>query len=386
MIGRHALAGVIGLTLAGAFAFAGIALHPSSHRSRPARPAVTGAYFRGGVPAYDAKLEHVLGEELADLVIEADEARRSSAPLHHHPVLATSSEDLAEAWQALLGALDRWAHYDESEADLRARAHAVSDQFAALGLGYYLRAAVIADNGVKHATVFAYRVERVTFVSIAGEAHRVLELRRLDRINVKHAVLGMQSDDLGDPVVLLDEVDGFIASHVAPVLAGGGYPFDDRQLAMAAGDAVRRELAGRDAAEVQRLVIATVRRHEARHDYDIDLDPPLHEPTALAGKGFRANAELSAYLSQIANDPVTPQLSLWNLAGQTFHHPGTAEAYVGAVVISGLAHTRITTDRTRLAALAVPLASFSDDELRAAARALWQELYGAPPATMVDAW
>jgi hypothetical protein len=129
-----------------------------------------------------------------------------------------------------------------------------------------------------------------------------------------------------------------------------------------------------------------VRRHEARHDYDLDLDPPLHEPPALAGKGFRANAELSAYLSQIVNDPVTPQLSLWNLAGQTFHHPGTAEAYVGAVVICGLAHARVTTDRSRLAALAVPLASLSDDVLRAEARALWLDLYGATPATMVDTW
>jgi hypothetical protein len=386
VIGRHALAGAIGLVLAGGFAVCGLVLHASPHRSRPSRPAVAGAYFRGGVPTHDPKLEHVLGEELADLVIEADGARRSGAPLHNRPVLATSSEELSEAWSALLAAIDRWARYEESEADLRARAHAVSDQLAALGLGYYLRADVLPDNGVKHAAVIAYRVEQVTFVRIAGEAHRVLELRRLDRINVKNPVLGMQSDDLGDPVVLLDEVEGFIASHVAPALAGAGYPFDDRQLALAAGGAIRRELAGRDAAEVKRLVIATVRRHEARHDYDLDLDPPLHEPPPLAGKGFRANAELSAYLSQIANDPVTPQLSLWNLAGQTFHHPGTAEAFVGAVVICGLAHTRVTTDRSRLAAIAVPLASLSDDQLRAEARALWRDLYSAEPATMVDAW
>ena len=83
---------------------------------------------------------------------------------------------------------------------------------------------------------------------------------------------------------------------------------------------------------------------------------------------------------------MTPQLSLWNLAGQTFHHPGTAEAYVGAVVICGLAHTRVTTDRSRLAAIAVPLASLSDDVLRAEARALWLDLYHAAPAAMVDAW
>jgi hypothetical protein len=136
-----------------------------------------------------------------------------------------------------------------------------------------------------------------------------------------------------------------------------------------------------------------VRRHEARHDYDLDLDPPLPEPKLLAGKGARAREELAAYLSQIANDPVTPQLALWNLASLLLHgeRSGTSEGYVAAVVIAGLVHAHIPAtvgriDRGRLAELALPLASFSDDQLRAGARALWLELYGQPYSAMVDAW
>ncbi len=362
MIRRHALAGAIGLVLAGAFAFAGIALHPSPRRARAEHVVGTGAYFHGGVPTYEPALDRLLGDELPDLVIAVDQGhfgRPGDAAIVAH------GEVLAGPWQELVAALERWSSHHDSGADLRKRAHAVSDAFATLGLGYYLRADVLVDHGIKHAAVFAYRVERVSFVRIGGEAHRVLELRRLDRLNLTHTLLGMQADDLGDPVVLLDKVDEWIASHVDPVLRGDGWPLDDPALAAAAGDAVRRELAGRDASEIHRLVIATVRRHEARHDFDSDHEPPRD----------RVAAELSAYLSQIANDPVTPQLDLWNLASLA-RRAGTAEARVAAQLLPALANGQPV--RT--------LAYISDDDLRARARALWRELYGEPCAAMVDAW
>jgi hypothetical protein len=144
---------------------------------------------------------------------------------------------------------------------------------------------------------------------------------------------------------------------------------------------------------VHRVVVATVRRHEARHGLDNELAEPLRFPAVLAAdlgpmaEGthqslvLRARAELAAYLSQIASDPVTPQLALWNLASLGFNrdHWGQAESYVAVVVIEGLARrfgiaTRGSVihdgqlDRSRLAALARPLALLSDDDLRAVAR------------------
>lgn len=413
---RYAIAAATVVVLAGAFAVAGVALRATHRRSHPP---VAGAYFHGGVPLYDPALERVLGDALADVVVDTDADRhgsggdpvriRSVAALAGAPELARSPA-LADAWRELLGALDRWVGvpihskgYNEAETELRARASAVSDELAALGLGYYLKADVMVSNGSAHAAVFAYRVERVDFVRVGNESERVLQLRRLDRLNLTHAVLGMQADDLGDPVVLLDQVDEFVATHVAPVIVGGDYPLDDARLATAAGEAIRRELSGRDASEVIRFAIATVRRHEARHHYDVDA-PALRFPSALAAYVgtdehskfvIRARAELAAYLSQIANDPVTPQLALWNLASQALHGQrwGNAEAYVAVVVIEGLArgtHGPVvhggSLDRARLAQLARPLADLSDEDLRAAARALWTELYGEPVVRMVDPW
>jgi hypothetical protein len=415
---RYAVVTAAVVVLAGAFAVAGVALRGGKHHR--SRPDVAGAFFHGGVPMYDPALERVLGDALADVVIDTASDRHGSgadplrlrrlADLADSPAVTARSPALADAWRELLASLDRWVGmpihskgYVDAERDLRERASAVSDELAALGLGYYLKADVMVSKGAAHAAVFAYRVERIEFVRVGLESQRVLQLRRLDRLNLTHAVLGMQSDDLGDPVVLLDQIDEFIASHVTPVLVGGDYPLDDARLASAAGDAIRRELSGRDAKEIERFVIATVRRHEARHHYDVDATP-LREPAPLAAyigndakSQFvqRARAELAAYLSQIANDPVTPQLALWNLTSQALHGQrwGNAEAYVAVVVIEGLARSTHgpvvhggSLDRARLAQLALPLANLTDEDLRAAARGLWSDLYGSPCERMVDPW
>ena len=107
-----------------------------------------------------------------------------------------------------------------------------------------------------------------------------------------------------------------------------------------------------------------------------------------------ARAELSAYLSQIANDPVTPQAALWHLARQLFDRDrrGTGEYYAGIVIVEGLARhlgakvaaARYVT-RERLAELANTIADASADKLRAAASALSAELFGVPATTIVDA-
>ncbi|HUJ61781.1 MAG TPA: hypothetical protein VLX92_24925 [Kofleriaceae bacterium] len=390
------------------------------HDRPPPPPPVAGAFFHGGTPERDAGLEHLFGEDLTRLVIATDADRRTSLPVPERarslaalgdaPAIVVRGLALAAAWDDLLDALDRWdrlaLHTSRAPKDvvleLRRRAREVSAELAAQGLGYYLEAAVTEDrSGDAHAAIFAYRVERVAFARVRGAPRRVLELRRIDRLNLAHALLGMESEELGDPVVLLDQVDEFVASHVEPVLAGAPYELGDAgfratpwggELAAAAGDAVRRELAWRhDTADV---VVATVLRHEARHGVDQDReDDPLREPAPLAaliGRDdtafvLRARAELAAYLSQIANDPVTPQLALWNLASKAFQHErwGSAESYAAVVVIAGLSGRGDAVrggqlDRAALARAARPLADLSDDALRAAAGALWLRLYGEP--------
>jgi hypothetical protein len=160
-------------------------------------------------------------------------------------------------------------------------------------------------------------------------------------------------------------------------------------------------------ARLHDLVAATVRRHEAQHGFDYDRDTELRLPTQLQDfvglptdddgnpRGFvrSARAELAAYLSQIANDPLTPQASLWHLGSQLFDRDrrGTGEYYAGIVIVEGLARHLGSAQtgeryvsRETLAQQATVIAAAPPDKLRAAAKALWSELYGLPPTSIVD--
>ena len=423
-----AVTALVALVTIALFAFS---LRTPQRAVRPPTPLVSGAFFHGGTPARDAELEKFLVDDLTTLVIETDADRRGSreglprekhaAEMRDAKVITARGPALTRAWRGMIDALDRWtacvrASCRSAGAELGRRAQELTDQFAALGLGYYVQADTLMQRTAHHAALFVYRVEEVVFVRAGGQPRRVLGLRRLDRLNMTHALLGRQGDELGDPVVLLDQIDAFVDEKVLPAIAGDSYPVGDtRVISARAGDAIRRELVAAlgDAPtreQVTRVVAASVRRHEARHGIDIDRAKPLRYPKALAAyigpqarddasKHFvlRARAELAAYTSQIGNDPIAPQLALWNLAAQGFNRDrwGSAEAYVAVVVIEGLARQlNIASprpviafgrlDTSRLAALAEPLAAQSSETLRMAARKLWIELYGEPMLPIVD--
>ncbi len=164
-------------------------------------------------------------------------------------------------------------------------------------------------------------------------------------------------------------------------------------------------------AKIHDLVAATVRRHEAQHGFDFDRDAELRYPAALEdllGSPYdrdgsprpitsSARAELSAYLSQVINDPVTPHAMLWHLGRNVFNRNnwGTGEFYAGLVVIEGLAkqlgldtstprRKKGELDRQRLGAFAAKLAELSDAQLRGEATKLWSSLYAEPATAIVD--
>ena len=159
------------------------------------------------------------------------------------------------------------------------------------------------------------------------------------------------------------------------------------------------------------LVAATIRRHEAQHGLDDERTQMLAYPAALEellgpadlANGTprrsveRARHELSAYTSQLANDPITPQFSLWNVAQFAFSKAswGTPESYAAVLLVEGAAkhlgfsvdgpviHDRMI-DRVRLAKLAVQLAAVPGPKLQEAARAAWLSLFGEPITSIVD--
>ena len=488
---------------------------PKRAYARPLPPPAAGAFKDGGVPLPDAPIEKLFIDELTALVIESDRDRQSggldkdrrahSIALVGAPAIRQHGPALVTAWADMLVMLDRWVSVPQSSREFRDiarefrhKVRAVSDQLAAAGIGYYLEGDVLSGSSGANALIYTYRVEEVVFVTAGTQPRRVLSLRRLDRLNLTHTLLGMQSTELGDPVLLLDQIDEHVATHVLPVLAPEApYELSDDSyqrhagapIAAIAGAAVRRELAaafGPDAAKAHQiaallaerarlvedwraildrkgwrlartdnlflpdtlieslegdvptyqrrrateieeqlavleapriasrchqLVAATIRRHEAQHGLDDDRAAPLGYPAALEAhlgdatdedgeprrSVDRTRAELSAYTSQLANDLVTPQLSLWNVARFAYNsaHWGTPESYAAILIVEGVArqlelaspgpviHDR-EIDRARLTALLEPLAKLDGEALRTAARGLWRELYGEDIVLIVD--
>ncbi|MEO7093917.1 MAG: hypothetical protein ABI175_11745 [Polyangiales bacterium] len=483
--------------------------------ARELAPPAAGAFKDGGTPLDDPALAKLFVEQLTTLVIESDRDRQSGGmdrdrkahniALISAPEIQKRGPALVKAWADMLGMLDKWVSVPVSSKEFKDIVHefrnkvrAVSDQLAASGVGYYLEGDAYTQGDAAHALVYAYRVEEVVFVKAAGQPRRVLSLRRIDHLNISHALLGMQSQDLGDPVLLLDQIENHVASHLLPVLAPAA-PWeladDDYQagpgkvLALAAGEAVRNEMlaslgadgaaaqkiaalladrgvimdewrelldrkgwvmartdglflpenlleqladsvpgaqrrhveeieeqlaqleAPRIASRVHQLLTLTVRRHEAQHGLDDDRQQPLRYPPVLEdqlgdeldhdGEPRRrvesARAELSAYVSQIANDPTTAHLSLWNVARFAFddNQVGGSESYAGVIIVEGLArHLGIESlgpvihdrriDRERLTMLATPMTKLTGEQLRTAAKAVWNDLYAEELVPIVD--
>lgn len=477
---------------------------------RPLPPPTAGAFKDGGQPLIDTAIARFLEDEFTQFMIETDRDRNTGGQdkaraAHAQRLLAPSvitarGPALAKAWSDMVTMLDKWAHIPSSSMEferivreLRHRVRDVSDQFAAAGIGYYLEGDVLEGSSGAHALIYAYRVEEVVFVIAhrpsGPERRRVLSLRRVDRLNLTHSLLGMQSAELGDPVLLLDQIDNHVSSEVLPVLAKGAtFPLGDarwlatpagKELSALAGLTIRDELdkalgadapaaseiatllfqrgalvaewsevmrrrgwrlshtddlflppdllgqleglvpratldrgaaieerlavlqAPRIASRVHQLVAATVRRHEAQHGLDEERPAPLRYPEALSsllgsqdanGKPRRsvvhARAELSAYVSQLANDPVTPQLSLWSVVRFAFddNTMNTPESYAGVVLAESLArrlgipspgpviHER-RLDRDRLAAIMRPMVLVPGSRIRTAAQGVWSDLF-----------
>ena len=161
----------------------------------------------------------------------------------------------------------------------------------------------------------------------------------------------------------------------------------------------------RIAQRIHDLIAGTVRRHEAQHGLDDDRGEKLKYPNELVAyvgefhdrKGEprsaaeHANAELSAYTSQIANDPATPMFVLGHLARFALERDswGTTESYVAVVLVEVLAgETGIIhdggVDLPRYEAALTRLAARTDDELRANARSAYERMYRERLAVIAD--
>lgn len=438
------VAGAIALatatTVAAATAFVVRGPARTSSYERPTPPPAIGVFRDGGAPRRDAEIERVLGQTFPALVMMSaeiaqgtpvDERKRAAllATSRGDPAMTTHGPALDSAWHDMLDTLERWlplnrlsVDWADTSAELRARIDVLSDQLAAVELGYYVDPEILGDHPHRQRGIFSYRIEAVAFVKANDTKVRTLDLRRLDSIGGGAALLGLSSEEIEDPVVLLDAIDHKLATLVLPVLVGAPFQLGDdawarargRSLAVSAGAAIRKELLAamytdiqspeKATARARQLVVASIRHHEAQHK--LDRADALAYPLPLArilterkGDAFavRARYELSGYVSQIASDTWLPQLTLWSLARHAFRRggPRIEEAFVAVVVVEGLArqlgiesHGPVVhngeIDRDRLAALVGPLSIKTTVELRRAATDLWAELFEQPLTRLYD--
>ncbi len=409
--------------------------HHDAVYTRPVSPAPVGVFRDGGVPRRDPAIEQALARELPEFVAtlvaggtsEAARAQRF-AELREHRAFAAHGPALTGAWRAMIEALDDWwrvsssSNAGDAANDLRARIDVVSDQMAAAQLGYYIDPEIVSDHPRRRSGIFTYRIDEVAFVRTNADRVRVLTVRQLGPRSAGAAMLGLTTEELSDPVVLLDSIETKVETQIVPILAGRLFPLGDddwayrprgRALAEAAARGIRRELLAALYDDVQsselatakcrKLLVDSVRRHEAQHR--LDQDRGLAYPEALAKRigekkqapfAVRARFELSAYLSQIASDTWTPQLTIANLARHGFRRgQRTEEAFVAVMVIEGMARRLGVTptsplvrrgdiDRDQLAMLLTALTTRTTVELRSAAAGLWADLFGAPLVRLYD--
>jgi hypothetical protein len=286
----------LALAASGAAA-AAFALHdaapPLTDRADRAAPPPRGAFAAGGVPGKlpgDEVIHRVLARDLASFLIALDglgdhrvPAADAEKALAEARALATGPDaaqalgpGATRALDALFTAARGAAAASPGKADDPAdqafalAAAELDDELAALGAGYFVDADVIHDgaSGRRLPIVYAFAVERVDLFPAEGSAVRAVRVRRIDRLNWKHTLLGFTRPHLRAAVVLLDQLDDQTLTLVAPGLAPGasvrlfdaearGVPPELRAAVEArAGELTRLEygaLPGLDGAAAERL-------------------------------------------------------------------------------------------------------------------------------------
>lgn len=147
----------------------------------------------------------------------------------------------------------------------------------------------------------------------------------------------------------------------------------------------------------------SVERHEAQHRldyaklYKLPMPPALAEyvgdlPEGLAGQGTLASsalAEMSAYLSELARDPLTPKLNLTLLMRYLLDKRtwGMSESYAALVIVEGLAdelgiaHEDFVVGRSinrdTIARVYEVMAKTDTAKLQSAAKVLWARSFAA---------
>ncbi len=211
---------------------------------RPAPPP-SGAFASGGEPAAHPAVHEALSEILPDWVIALDQLsaaardkdtaaydraeadlRNARAALLTSGVRTSLGRGAVEALERVLDAAVEAASLADETAAKRAADElfeavgALNDALAAAGHGYFVDGDVlVGTNSRRLVLLYSFRVVHVRLFAAGGRTFRALQLRRIDRLNWTHRLLGFTSPHLREALVLLDQVDELLVNYVLPAMA-----------------------------------------------------------------------------------------------------------------------------------------------------------------------
>jgi hypothetical protein len=219
---------------------------PAPHVAEKPAPAPRGAFATGGTPAPlpgDEVIRRVFAKDLPAFLIALDrlsDARRTGAAPDERAsleqeveaararaagadVTAALGEGAARALTALMDAAAAAAGAKTGAADdaLAEATGVLDDTLAAAGAGYFVDGDVIESDGRRLVLAYAFAVERVSLFAAGSEAVRALHVRRIDRLNWSHTLLGFSRPHLRSAVVLLDQLEEQALDLTGPALAAG---------------------------------------------------------------------------------------------------------------------------------------------------------------------
>lgn len=243
---------------------------PSPARSpvgEPVEPLLHGAFARGGVPPKgpgDAAIARALGTDAPAFLIALDqrsEARRAGAGAAELARIEVEMNEararaLAPEVREALGAGAARALDDLLSSSRRASespagpldaafaqsVSALDDALAANEIGYFVDGDVITDgeSGRRLVLVYTFRVVHVTCFAAGETTVRAYHLRRLDKLNWSHSLLGFSRPTLRAAAVLLDQLDEQVVTLIAPALERGApMPLFEPEVAEDGGSAPR---------------------------------------------------------------------------------------------------------------------------------------------------
>jgi hypothetical protein len=276
--------------------------------------------------------------------------------------------------------------------------HGVNEASRASGLPYYIDPDFLVRQDEEkgevrtHFMAHVYRIKKVSQFDVDGDLFATLHVESMDSSGADHLRLGFSRDEQPFALVNLDAVA--VKSSQYRALVKQGYCTDDIVLnpriysGLESCGALLKDYAEEREEEIAKAILAGTERHELQHQVD-GPHLPLAGPVLTLLEGFdpaaqeRVNREVSAFLAELTTDGMAPKLGLVQLAQYLFSNEEQRGVYskTAVVLFEALAERSIrrgfNVDGDRFWPVYEKLFAMSDDQLRARAREVWEELFDA---------